>query len=626
MTTLCLNPACSQPENADEQAVCQSCGQLLHLARRYRPIRLIGQGGFGRTFLAADESAQLPALCVIKQSWGRSGNAADLSRRFWQEAERLKELGHHPQIPQLLDTFELENGQFLVQEYIPGPNLDQRLADQGPFGDDDIRRLLAEILPLLQLVHSRQIIHRDVKPANLIAPSQSAALVLVDFGAAKSLQADLSLRTGTVIGSAGYAAPEQILGQATFASDLYSLGATCIHLLTGQHPFDLYSVSEDRWVWRTYLHESVSPKLARILDQMLSRGLRERYSSAEAVLADLNWASPLNKPAETSRFKLPFSRLRTQRPAPVLPLEASTQWREVRRIQLPSGVANGLAVSPNGRAIASAASDQTVRLWDMADGSLIHTFARRLGFWGAGHQDAVTAVAFSPDGYLLYSASQDGALKAWDLATYQLQWYLRSSGWGISALALTADGQTLITAGGAGKIHLWDASSGELRLTLAHHQEWVSSLALSSDGQQLVSSSWDKTLRLWHLPTGRLLQTLAAPAVRITAVVWDQDKKLIYSGDSQGNVQRWQLQPPQSTHLVGQHSDGVTVVVTSADGQWLASGSEDGTLQVWNLTTKARAAVLKHGWGVRAATFTPDSQSLVSSSADETIRIWQPVL
>ncbi|MBD0334962.1 MAG: serine/threonine protein kinase [Cyanobacteria bacterium Co-bin13] len=623
MTALCLNPACPQPQNPDGHFFCQSCGQPLRLGQRYLALKLLGQGGFGRTFLAVNAGTGSSERCVIKQNWGRDRNSADSSQRFRAEAERLRELGSHPQIPQLLGYFELESGQFLVQEYIPGPNLEDLLARQGAFDEQRLRRLLMEVLPVLEFIHGRQVIHRDIKPANLIAPAQPGPLALVDFGASKAVDAASGAKkTGTVIGSAGYVAPEQALGQATFASDLYSLGVTCIYLLTGLHPFDLYSISEDRWIWRTYVQSPVSLKLARTLDQMLARSLRQRYASADAVLADLTRLPQLGTLPGVGRLKR--SR-RARQAAQAADAPVTPGWQRVRTITQPGGVVNGLAVSPNGRAIATGSSDQSVRLWDLSDGSLIRTFAKRLGFWGAGHQDAVTGVSFSPDGYTLYSASQDGVLKAWDLATYQLDWQQQFPGWGTATLALSPDGQTLITAGGEGQIQVWDVPSGELRTTLIHHQDWVSSLALSPDGQQLVSGSWDKTLRLWHVPTGRLLQTLTTAAARVTAVAWDISGKKIYSGDSQGTVQIWQPQQSSQGRLLSQQADAITILAPSPEGRWLATGSADGTLNVWDMQARTRSAILKHSWGVRSAAFTADGQTLISSGADETLQIWQPL-
>ncbi|HEY9603333.1 MAG TPA: VIT domain-containing protein [Allocoleopsis sp.] len=303
----CLNPDCKHPENSIDTLVCQSCGSGLLLQDRYRAIRAIGQGGFGRTFLAVDESKPSQHRCVIKQFFPQhqgTNSTHKATELFRQEALRLEVVGQHAQIPQLLGYFEQDNHQYLIQEFIDGDNLAQELAQKGPFTETEIRQLLQSLLPVLQCVHSHQIIHRDIKPENIIRRTSAypggngGDLVLVDFGAAKVATETMLGKTGTVIGSAAYTAPEQVKGKAIFASDLYSLGVTCIHLLTQVPPFDLSDTSEDTWVWRHYLRTPVSQQLGTILDKMLESATKRRYQSAEEVLKDLN-----SKPSAKARLR-----------------------------------------------------------------------------------------------------------------------------------------------------------------------------------------------------------------------------------------------------------------------------------------------------------------------------------
>lgn len=291
----CLNPNCQQPQNPALATFCQSCGSKLLLGDRYRAIKPIDTGGFGRTFLGVDEYKPSKPRCVIKQFRPQdqsTRNAEKAAELFRQEAVQLEQLGKHPQIPELLADFQQEGRQYLVQEYIDGPNLAQELNEEGAFNETQIRRLLNDLLPVLQFVHEHRVIHRDIKPENIIRRQtfqQKGDLVLVDFGAAKSATSTSLGRAGTVIGSAGYAAPEQALGRAVFASDLYSLGVTCIHLLTQIPPFDLFDSREGSWVWRHYLVDNpVSPQLGRVLDKLLENAISRRYQSAAEVLKDLN--------------------------------------------------------------------------------------------------------------------------------------------------------------------------------------------------------------------------------------------------------------------------------------------------------------------------------------------------
>lgn len=339
----CLNPECRKPYNPSGTRFCQSCGTKLLLGDRYRALQPIGQGGFGKTFLAVDEYKPSRPQCVIKQFFPLVGgaNAEKAAELFRREAARLDELGKHPQIPELLAHFvgrpdaaslrgdqrQKEEGdrQYLVQEFIEGRNLERELREDGTFDEERVRSLLADLLPVLQFVHDRQVIHRDIKPENIIrrketpsttdvstdpsvrrtdiqsVPKPSARrtdilsvpnVVLVDFGASKVFNDSNLGKTGTTIGSAGYVAPEQLAGKAFPASDLYNLGVTCVYLMTKVSPFELFDVVERRWVWRMFLQTEVSHGLGAILDRLLVPDVDGRYQSAAEVLTALEELPP----------------------------------------------------------------------------------------------------------------------------------------------------------------------------------------------------------------------------------------------------------------------------------------------------------------------------------------------
>jgi serine/threonine protein kinase len=207
---------------------------------------------------------------------------------FQQEAIRLDDLGKHPQIPTLFAHLEHDGRQYLIQEFIDGQDLLKELQEQGAFSEGKIRVLLRDLLPVLQFIHDRNVIHRDIKPENIIRrriPSPSGSMVagshvLVDFGAAKFVNAAAMMETGTRIGSAVYVAPEQARGKAIFASDLYSLGVTCIHLLTNVSPFELMDM-DGTWIWRDFLgNTSINPVLGQILDRLIISAPSQRYQTA----------------------------------------------------------------------------------------------------------------------------------------------------------------------------------------------------------------------------------------------------------------------------------------------------------------------------------------------------------
>ncbi len=257
------------------------------LTERYIPRSILGQGGFGRTFLATDQYKPSQPYCVIKQFLPQAQGTDTIekaSQLFAQEAQRLEELGKHPQIPELMAYFIVDNRQYLVQEFVEGNTLQAELNHNRVFTEKQIRALLLEILEILEFVHSKQVIHRDIKPENIIRRSSDNKLFLVDFGAAKVVQQQQRTATGTIIGSAEYCAPEQSMGKPFFISDLYSLGVTCLHLLTGISPFDLYSPLEGEWVWRDYLNGNVvSDELGKILEKLADPIAKHRFQSVAEV-------------------------------------------------------------------------------------------------------------------------------------------------------------------------------------------------------------------------------------------------------------------------------------------------------------------------------------------------------
>ena len=294
----CLNPDCLQV-NSEETQFCQKCGSKVLLVDRYRALRILGQGGFGRTFLAVDEFRPSKPRCVIKQFLPHVKGKKALAKAaelFEREAMRLDELGKHEQIPALLAYFSQEDRQYLIQEFIDGEDLAKELSTKGVFSEEQIRELLNDLLEALKFIHTNNVIHRDIKPENIIRRKKDGKLILVDFGAAKEKGANNNTSAvGTVIGSVAYIAPEQAVGKAKFASDLYSLGATCIHLLTDIEPTELFDVAEGEWMWRDYLQDNeIGYELSRVLDKLVEGATKKRFQSADEVLEALFGQTSIN--------------------------------------------------------------------------------------------------------------------------------------------------------------------------------------------------------------------------------------------------------------------------------------------------------------------------------------------
>ncbi|MEO0457729.1 MAG: pentapeptide repeat-containing protein [Cyanobacteria bacterium P01_A01_bin.114] len=309
--TYCTNPECSHPKNPPTAKHCQACGSELLLRSRYRVIGALGRGGFGATFLARDEALPGRPPCVIKQlrPTAEASNFIEMARDLFQrEAKILGKIGNHPQLPRLLDYFEAQQEFFLVQEYISGATLQQEVRRGGPFSEAGVKQFLSEILPVMQYIHSHQVIHRDIKPANLIRREQDKRLVLIDFGAVKdkvnpvkASQSDQTVLTAYAIGTPGYAPPEQMAMRPVYASDIYAIGVTCIYLLTGKSPKDLsYDPQTGEMLWQQQV--KVSEHFSKVLHKMLEISVRLRYQSAEAILRDLDLEPYLDSLAQNMAF------------------------------------------------------------------------------------------------------------------------------------------------------------------------------------------------------------------------------------------------------------------------------------------------------------------------------------
>ncbi|MBD2001016.1 serine/threonine protein kinase [Leptolyngbya sp. FACHB-541] len=609
----CLNPVCEKPQNLGQARFCQNCGLGLLLCDRYRALRPIGRGGFGRTFLAVDEHIPSKPTCVIKQFFPKDLGVLELEKAtelFHQEAVRMEQLDQHPQIPKLLAHFDQSPYQYLIQTYVDGPNLEQELDLSGAFSEEQIRGVLNDLLPVLQFIHDRHVIHRDIKPANVIRRRNDEQLVLVDFGAAKVATGTALNRTGTSIGSAGYAAPEQIVGRAVFASDLYSLGVTCIHLLTDVPPFDLYSFSDGVWIWRDYLLSPVSDSLGYVLDRMLDPAISRRYASAAIALHALS-PQPISLARLTVPLTLsPFQTTPRTATAPPVPT-----WKCLHTLHGHVNSVATVAVSPDGQLIATGSFDKTLKLWDW-NGELRQNLK--------GHIAPVLSVAFSPDGETLVSGSVDDTIKLWNLDGELLSTLTEHADSVLSlSVAVSPDGQALVSGSDDCTVKIWQLTTGRLFRTLPHPRA-VTSVAISPDGQILASSSNDNTIRLWNFGTGELLHTLVGHTRDVNSIAIAPNGNILISGGCDNTVRLWEMRTGQLLNTLTGHLDWIRAVAISPDGELIASGGGDHTVKIWETETgRLKRTLVGHTRDVNAIAFSPDSHLLISGSSDRTLKIWQ---
>lgn len=309
---------CSQGhDNPSSNRFCQKCGQKLPLAigqtldKRYRIVSHLGQGGFGRTYLA-EALHRFNELCVLKEFAPQVQAATELQKAkelFEREAGALHKL-RHPQLPGFWELFQADMGGgvgclFLVQDYIEGQTYFDLFKSGKRLRETEVTQFLCQMLPLLSYIHSQGVIHRDISPDNIILKNSDYLPVLIDFGGVKQVAVTAVSKftnlgaVETRLGKKGYAPAEQLRqGQVFVNSDLYSLAVTALVLVTGKEPSALYDSYQGNWRWGNDI--SVTPQLEAVLKKMLAHKPGDRFAYAADVLQALQSQIPLTLPPSTN--------------------------------------------------------------------------------------------------------------------------------------------------------------------------------------------------------------------------------------------------------------------------------------------------------------------------------------
>jgi len=565
----------------------------------YRLVKQISQGGFYQTFLAVDESQFPPIPCVVYQVSSRYQRL----EIFQFQVQKLTELGKHPQIPTLITHFIENEYYYLIQEFIDGDNLAGLLAKQGSFNETQIWQVLKGLLPVIRFIHDHRIIHRNIQPENIILRSINQNqdlldnLVLVDFANMKF--ANLNEDKDNLVGSPEYISPEQAQGKAVFASDLYSLGVTCIYLLTQISPFELFDVTNNRWVWRDYLIHEISEHLGQTLDKLVKFDLQERWQSADQLIYNLGIKDnflPLLSPTQNHLWQLSYT------------LEN----------QINSSI-NTVALSHDGKILASGEDDKSIKLWNLSSQQLIGNFH--------GHTQAITAVIFNDHDTILATASDDKTINLWDMKTLAKIHSLTGHSHAVKSLAFHPHGQFLASGSWDKTIKIWDVKTGLPLNTLAGHKLQVNAVAFNLQGQLLASASYDRTVRVWKLEDGNfnLLTTLFGHTWAVLTVAFSPThSNLLATGSGDNTIKLWDINTGELISTLSGHSWSVVAVAFSADGETLISGSWDKTVKIWQISTKSEiASLVGHTDSVSGVVMRDDGGLIISGSKDKTIKLWR---
>ncbi|RYP67830.1 hypothetical protein DL771_007007 [Monosporascus sp. 5C6A] len=277
-----------------------------------------------------------------------------------------------------------------------------------------------------------------------------------------------------------------------------------------------------------------------------------------------------------------------------------------------------VAFSPNGKTLASASADKTIRLWDAATGTHQQTLE--------GHSRLVAAVAFSPDGKTLASASYDQTIRLWDAVTGTCRQMLHGHNSEVNAVVFSPDGKTLASASDDETIRLWDAATGTHQQTLEGHSRLVAAVAFSPDGKTLASASYDKTIRLWNAVTGAYRQALKRHSSLIGTITFSPDGKMLASASADKTIRLWDTATGTHQQTLKGHSGHVTAVAFSPDGKTLASASSDRTIRLWNAATGTYQQTFEGHNLFETVAFSPNGKTLASGLWDSTIQLWDAAI
>ncbi|MEC4818133.1 MAG: serine/threonine-protein kinase [Scytonema sp. PMC 1069.18] len=615
-------------------------GQAL-FGGRYIIERKLGEGGVGITYLAKNERS---GLRVIKTLREEALNKAiwkpyqkKLKQDFRDEAVRLA-VCRHPHIVQIENIFDENNIPCMVMEYIEGEDLGDRLRRLGTLSEAEALLYIWQIGDALKLIHAKGLLHRDIKPRNIVIRAGKLEAVLIDFGIAREFIPNV-IQRHTVYRTPGFAPPEQYELEAPRGEfiDVYALAATLYNLITGVVP---RNADDRRHNVPLEPPQHYNPNISNRVNQAIMLGMDLQPTYRPQSVQD--WLSLLPSVSEETlptQLTQPISQYSQRKPlftptpatphtlhlTPKIPAQQC-----IHTIKAHSSMVHAVAISPNGQMIASGGSDNTVKLWYLATGKLVRT----LGGWFSGHSNIVNTVAFSPDGELLASGSWDDTIKLWLVSTgKEIRTITGHTNW-VNSVALSPIISSFSTQGGSekmlasgsadGTIRLWLMSTGVELLTLKGHSDSVWSVAFSPDGQLLASGSADNTIKLWKVRSGREIRKLTGHSFFVNCVTFSPDSQFLASGSADKTIKLWQSSTGDLIHTFTGHSNSVWSVDFSPDGQFLASGSWDKTIKIWQIATGAEICTLEgHSNYVRSVTFSPDGRILVSGSDDGNIKVWQ---
>ncbi|MFI6520566.1 WD40 repeat domain-containing serine/threonine protein kinase [Spirillospora sp. NPDC050679] len=599
--------------------------------RQVGPYRLegrLGAGGMGEVFLAASPSGRKVAVKLVRAQYAAD---PEFRRRFAREIEAARRVGGF-HTAQVVDADPDAASPWMVTAFVPGPSLRQVVLRQGPLAPRAVRELGAGLAEGLTAIHACGLVHRDLKPGNVIMAPDGPRII--DFGIARATDATALTSTGAVVGTFSFMSPEQVRADATGpASDVFSLGCVLAYAALGRGPFDAPTIPAivHRIVGAQPDLEGLTadPQLRDLIARCLAkdparrpgvpdvlagltapppRGLPRRSvlfggaavaaTAAVSVPAVLLWPSdapasagrrdvpktPLGVPkaivlpsSEVALFDLVFSpdgrTLHGAGFSSILRWDLATAQVTARKIEDDDSYRRPMAFSPDGRTLATASEGGPVHLRDTATGKIRKSLAKA---------QAGQALAFAPDGRSLAVSGGNSApfVQIWDTATDRT--VPMNIDYTANALAFAPDGRTLAGVRYlSGRYMVWNAATGKGTETSAESASQIPALAYSPDGRTLAVSNgsyWGIELR--DAGSGDLRATLKGMEGEVRALAFSPDGDTLVSADRK-HVRLWHVPTRRNTATLPGDADDEQTVVFAPDGQSFATASGAGTTRLW---------------------------------------------
>jgi serine/threonine protein kinase len=591
---------------------------------RYRLVRHIGQGNLADVYLGEDTTSKKQVAIKVLHT----ALAAEDVDAFFIQADFLTNLTH-PHIVRMLEFGQEEQLPYVVMEYAPHGTLRNIHPAGTRLPLSTVVAYVRQIAEALHYIHEQQIIHRDIKPHNLLL-NENYDILLSDFSIAVIAQ-NAGYRKQKVQDFEGtilYAAPEQLRGKPRISSDQYALGVVVYEWLTGCCPF--YGTVEE--IAHSHMLvpppslqknvQGISPAVEQVVLKALAKNVADRFASVNEFAIALERASRLETPLSPHLLA----------PSSPLPLKAVMDEDLLPAAQTAQVIYQGhsdkvhmLAWSPDGKLIASSSLDETLQIWESNTGNHIVTYRNNVL--------QPQALAWSPDG--TYLASTGGLLSEtvhiWEATTGRISpshatYHGHSET--INALAWSPDGKYIASASDDRTVQVWGVLNGRTIFTYRGHDLPVKTLAWSRNTghggpERIASSGEDKRVHVWNAPGGGNTIVYYGHTNKVNAVTWSPGGTHIASGGDDSTVQVWDASSDRKVLVYSGHSGAVTGISWAQDGIRLASSGLDETVQVWNaLTGNAITTYRGHSDWVSTVAWSPDGKKLASGSWDKTIHIW----